>query len=766
MLIVNHGSLLRVSLSTIILTNFLFISKIKLYCTYYLIVAIYQRYYKIWHFIRICYFKVKRFVFTFLKNIMENNQKNGEAYETAIIGYPRIGEKRELKYLTEGYLSSVKGALNPEATEEFLNDVSTLRKDRLEKQNNSGLDYLNVGDFSLYDKMLDMVQLLWIVPEKYKNLDLNLTDTYFAMARGFQGNGKDVKALSMKKWFNTNYHYMVPEITKDITFDKNNLNFETLDTQILEAVAQSANNIKVSLIWPLTFLKLSKFFGSSELQDSVPSIIESYQGIIKHIVDKCNPAYIQIEEPSLVTDLSSEEKKIFKNMYDLIIQKQDNILLQTYFGAPDEDLVEAMYDTNAKAIGLDFIDGKDANLKTIEKLKFPEDKKLFAGVINGRNIWRNDYQKSIDVVDQLWHFTNDIVLNTSSSLLHVPYTTKWEEKMAEKYKKHLAFADQKIEELSDIKRVLQNNDTDGVLIRNRELIQEKKGSPELSKISKEIEKLIEEDFTREVSYAEREKIQKDELGLPILPTTTIWSFPQTKEVRKLRLQFKKWEISQEEYTKEIQQKTKEVVKLQEDIGLDVLVHGEYERNDMVEYFGENLDGIIFSENGWVQSYGTRGVKPPIIFGDVTRKKPMTVEWSAFAQSLTKKPMKGMLTGPVTILNWSFPREDIPLRDIAYQIALSIRDEVLDLEKAGIKIIQIDEAALREKLPLRRQDWEEYLDWAINSFRLVHSKVKPETQIHTHMCYSEFKHIMPSIKKMDADVITIETSRSGDDASIW
>ena len=410
-------------------------------------------------------------------------------------------------------------------------------------------------------------------------------------------------------------------------------------------------------------------------------------------------------------------------------------------------------------IGLDFIEGKKS-LELVYKHGFPENKTLFAGVVNGKNIWRNNYTNTLRLIDELEKYCKNIVLSTSCSLLHVPYTLSSETKLSDDYKKHFAFAEEKLEELSDLKRIL-SNDANQIpeYIKNQKLFNQTRDCKN-SDIQAAVKALSEKDFIRKPSFFEREAIQKVELNLPLLPTTTIGSFPQTSEVKANRSNYKKGKISREQYTQFNKDKIAECVALQEEIGLDVLVHGEFERNDMVEYFGEMLEGFLFTEKAWVQSYGTRCVKPPIIWGDISRRMPMTVDYSVYTQSLTSKYVKGMLTGPVTILNWSFPREDISLENSVFQIALAIREEVLDLEANGIKIIQIDEAALREKLPLRKNDWHgDYLDWAISAFRLVHSGVKPTTQIHTHMCYSEFSDIIKEIEAMDADVITFEASRS-------
>ena len=453
--------------------------------------------------------------------------------------------------------------------------------------------------------------------------------------------------------------------------------------------------------------------------------------------------------------------QLFEKLYSGILVSKGNskILLQTYFG-DIRDGYERIGKLSFDGIGLDFVEGKET-AHLVNKYGFPKDKVLFAGLVNGKNIWRNHYEKTLQVLDGLKEKGYSVVISTSCSLLHVPYTLENETKLSEEVKKYFAFAKEKLTELAELKQISEEADksANAAYKKNVQLFQSDRKCQN-EKVAKRVAAIEEKDFTRLPVFEEREKVQKDTFKLPLFPTTTIGSFPQTADVKSTRTAYKQGKITEKEYVEFNRKKIAECVELQEEIGIDVLVHGEYERNDMVEYFGENLDGYLFTEKAWVQSYGTRCVKPPIIWGDISRSKAMTVDWSVYAQSLTKKPMKGMLTGPVTILNWSFPREDISLKESAYQIALAIRDEVLDLEKNGISIIQVDEAALREKLPLRKSDWYcEYLDWAIKAFRLVHSGVKPETQIHTHMCYSEFTDIIPAIDNMDADVITFEASRS-------
>ena len=517
---------------------------------------------------------------------------------------------------------------------------------------------------------------------------------------------------------------------------------------------------KPAIIGAFTFLKLAKFTGKKTAGDFASNIIQAYSDILNKF-NVLGTQWVQFDEPALVMDLSEEDIILINKIYKAILPAKGNVkvLLQTYFG-DIRDCYREIVELPFNGIGLDFIEGKKT-LEFVESDGFPEDKILFAGVVNGKNIWRNNYTTTVSLLGELRKYCKNIVLSTSCSLLHVPYTLNNESKLSDDYKKHFAFAEEKLVELSELKKILSSENPELIdeYIKNKKLFDGTRNCENPS-VQAAVFALSQGDFVRQPTFSEREKIQKTEFKLPLLPTTTIGSFPQTAEVKANRSSYKSGKISFDQYTAFSKEKIAECIALQERIGLDVLVHGEFERNDMVEYFGENLEGYVFTENGWVQSYGTRCVKPPIIWGDISRFKPITVDYSVYAQSLTSKYVKGMLTGPVTILNWSFPREDISLKDCAFQIALAIRAEVLDLEANGIKIIQIDEAALREKLPLRKSDWHsEYLDWAIPAFRLVHSGVKPETQIHTHMCYSEFADIIKDIDDMDADVITFEAARS-------
>lgn len=659
-----------------------------------------------------------------------------------IVGFPRIGENRELKFITEKYFKH-------EATEEELKErAKDLRQHDRKLLLDSGLTNFTSNHFSFYDQMLDAAFLFNVIPENIAELDLSDLDKYFALARGYQGKKGDVKAWPMKKWFNTNYHYIVPQFTKDT-------DVKLAGTKIFDEFSESKEDGTITrpvLIGPFTLLQLSEFHGCVK-EDFVGAFVEAYAKIFKQLED-LGANWIQLDEPSLVKDLDEKELALFKALYDpLLLQKGKlKVLAQTYFGDV-RDAYDVLLKLPFDGIGLDFVEGR----KTLELVErgFDDGKVLFAGVVNGKNIWRNNYQKTLDLLKKL--NVKNLVLTTSCSLLHVPYTVASEE-LEEDVTKHFAFAEEKVKELVELDALLKNQSPE-FLKKNAELF-EKPRVLENAELHQKIADLKPEAFVRQPEFTVREKIQRQEFNLPLLPTTTIGSFPQTREVKQKRAAFRKHEISKEEYDEFIAERIDSWIRFQEEIGLDVLVHGEFERNDMVEYFGQHLEGYVFTKKAWVQSYGTRCVKPPIIWGDVSRKDPITVRWSVYAQKQTKKIVKGMLTGPVTILNWSFPREDISIKESTLQLALAIREEVLDLEKNGIRIIQIDEAALREKLPLRRSDWQsEYLDWAIPAFRLVHSGVKPETQIHTHMCYSEFNDIISAIDDMDADVISFEASRS-------
>lgn len=670
---------------------------------------------------------------------------------TSIVGYPRVGALRELKTASEQYFRGEIGA-------ERLHQVAAdLRRTHWTTQQANGIDFIPSNDFSYYDGLLDTAYLLNMTPYRYKALGLGPLDTYLAMARGYQGEQGDVKALAMQKWFNTNYHYMTPELDDSTAI-------RLTGTKLFDEYAEARQlgiETKPVLIGPYTLLKLAKYTGKKQVHDFVEETAAAYSAVLEQL-QTLGTAWVQLDEPALVTDLTAEDVELFRQLYTRILPSKGKVkvLLQTYFGDV-RDCYRELQELPFDGIGLDFIEGKQS-LALIRQYGWADDKVLFAGVVSGKNIWRNRYAHTLELLQQLRESADNVVINTSCSLLHVPYTVRNEHQLQPAYKAHLSFAEEKLQELAELAAIWTDeagHHANAFYIRNRKIFDQPRHTINEA-VQTRVAAIREDDYVRLPASAERAEIQREKFRLPPLPTTTIGSFPQTADVRANRFAYKKGMIGEEAYKQFNYAKIAACIARQEEIGLDVLVHGEYERNDMVEYFGERLDGFLFTANGWVQSYGTRCVKPPILWGDVARTRPMTVEESTYARSLTSKPVKGMLTGPVTILNWSFPREDVPLRESAIQLALAIRDEVLDLEASGIGMIQIDEAALREKLPLRRSEWQsEYLSWAIPAFRLVHSGVRAETQIHTHMCYSQFSDILPDIDAMDADVITFEASRS-------
>jgi len=659
---------------------------------------------------------------------------------TYVIGFPRIGEQRELKKALEGYWS---GKITQE---ELKKTASDLRKRHWVYQKNAGIDMISINDFSFYDNMLDTAVMLNAIPEKYKDIE-NELDRYFAMARGDNTH----KALEMTKWFNTNYHYIVPELDENMEFSANTSKIK----EELNEIKELGINPKINLIGPITFVKLSKVNGDEE------KIIEKLIPIYKEIINEFKDYNIQMDEPYFVTNPTSKDLELLEKVYNELA-KDANIYVATYFEHSNE-ANEVLAKTPIKGMFLDFVAGNENKIKAL----INAGKEIGIGIVNGRNVWVNDIEKSAEFIKGLTEAVDSdkVHIGSSCSLLHVPYTLKYETKMDEDIKSWISYALEKLDEIRVINKLVKNeelNEIDKeVLEGNKIAIATRKTSKKIHDpiVQDRVSNLTEKDKHRSVPFEERIKLQHENLKYPILPTTTIGSFPQTPELRKLRRDYKNGIISEEEYKNKIKEMIKDAVKFQEEINLDVLVHGEFERNDMVEYFGEQLNGVAFSQNGWVQSYGSRCVKPPLIYGDVSRPKDMTVEWITYAQSLTNKPMKGMLTGPVTMLNWSFVRDDQSKKTTAYQMALAIRDEVEALEAAGIKVIQVDEAALREGYPLRNEKRKDYEDWAITAFRITTSIVKPETQIHTHMCYSEFSDIMDAIEDMDADVISIENARS-------
>jgi|WetSurMetagenome_2_1015567.scaffolds.fasta_scaffold00246_16 5-methyltetrahydropteroyltriglutamate--homocysteine methyltransferase len=673
----------------------------------------------------------------------------------SVIGYPRLGEKRELKFAVEAYM---RGEMKEN---EVFSVIAGLKIRQWELQKKYGVDYISSGDFSLYDNMLDTTVMLNAVPPEYNDAPLGLLDRYLAMARGCQRGSVDLKPFGMKKWFNTNYHYLVPVLNDNIQF---RLDADRIVGDYLLAKSNMINT-KPAVIGPFTFIKLAKIMQEERSFRCYAERIKELYAELFNTLDQHGIPLLQVEEPALAIDLTKGETDLFRLIYDDLLKGKGRmeVLLQTYFG-DIRDIHRMLFDMDFDAFGLDFVDGPK-NLDLIKSCWFPSGKKLFAGIVNGKNIWKNDYAKSLQTLDELAKYIKkeNIVLSTSCSLLHVPYTLDNESAMDARIKRQLAFAKEKLVELQELSELFGagSYENSPYFRDNREILKNRKRGFRVLSTGQDKGVLFPEaEITRKPSFDERIKKQEALLGLPMFPTTTIGSFPQTDDVRKNRRQYKKGEISFEQYESFIREKISGVISLQKSAGLDILVHGEYERNDMVEYFAENLDGFLLTSNGWVQSYGYRGVKPPIIFGQVKRRaEPITVKWTAYAQSLADRPVKGMLTGPTTIINWSFPMEDYPVEITASEIARAIRDEIRDLEAAGIKVIQVDEAALREKLPLRKEGRDEYLDCAVKAFRLAVSSAKAETQIHTHMCYSEFSDIMDAIKNMDVDVITIESARS-------
>ncbi|SEN17754.1 methionine synthase (B12-independent) [bacterium A37T11] len=683
--------------------------------------------------------------------------------KTNILGYPRVGALRELKKANEAYWA---GKISQQ---ELLQAGLKIREGNWKTQQEAGIDLIPSNDFSFYDQVLDTTLLVGAIPARYhdfidkKESEYDL-DLYFAMARGFQKEGLDVTAMEMTKWFDTNYHYIVPEFTKDQVFS---LTSKKSVKEFAEA-KQLGIVTKPVLVGPITYLLVGKEkehgFHRLDLIDRLLPVYEELFGLLKAE----GAEYIQLDEPFLALDLDDKTRALYKEVYSRLAKAADGlkIVLATYFEGL-RDNAETALSLPVAVLHVDAVRGR----ADVEQLltKIPAGLTLSIGVVDGRNIWKNNYEKSLELLKKAVEVlgSDRVWVAPSSSLLHVPFDLDLEdneESLPAEVKNWLAFAKQKLAEVKDL-AVLAEGEVDAA---TQARFEANKQAQELRRTSKLIHKdavkqrvasITEEDGRRNSPFAERKVKQQASLNLPSFPTTTIGSFPQTKDVRKWRADWKKGTITDAEYDQLLKDETENTIRLQEELDIDVLVHGEFERNDMVEYFGEQLEGYAFTKNGWVQSYGSRCVKPPVIFGDVSRPNDMTVYWSAFAQSLTNRPVKGMLTGPVTILQWSFVRDDQPRSETTFQIALAILDEVQALEKAGIKVIQIDEPAIREGLPLRKADQKAYLEWAVEAFRVSSSNVADETQIHTHMCYSEFNDIIEHIAAMDADAITIETSRS-------
>ncbi len=669
--------------------------------------------------------------------------------KTYVTGYPRIGENRELKKVIEGFW---------EQREEFDTVTRVSRELRIrhwQEQQARGIDFISSNDFSLYDSMLDMAVLFNAIPERFRHIEDD-HERYFAMARG-AGNAV---AMEMTKWFNTNYHYIVPELS-------GNMNLELHPARVLSEFKEAAEigiKTKINLIGPVTFLALSKRVdGSDDSLDLLPAFLPLYVSLLRSISEMDDEIFVQFDEPIVVSDPDDRTLTCLRTTYETLTRAVPRLklIVTTYFDHATE-AIEALRDVDLFAMGLDLVCGPE-NLLALSRLN---GKRLIAGIVDGRNIWKNDYQRSLSTLQALEHSMqpDDIILSTSCSLLHVPYTLTHETTLDPGIRSWMSFAREKLTELSDISNIHSTkNSIPGnpeILQANQRIIRDRQCSlrihdPAVRRRSRSITQRV-----REGGFAERAMAQSKVFKLPPLPTTTIGSFPQTDSLRRLRQDLKKGTITGDEYTLRIRNHIDSCIEFQEKIGLDVLVHGEPERNDMVEYFGEQLSGFAFTQNGWVQSYGTRCVKPPVIYGDINRRKPMTVDLISYAQSRTRKPVKGILTGPVTILNWSFVRDDIERSDVCEQIALVIRDEIEDLQHAGIRIVQVDEAAFKEGYPLRKEKRDKYERWAVKNFQFAVSSAHMSTQIHTHMCYSDFNDIIQTLEMMDADVLAIETSRSG------
>ncbi|MCT7529346.1 5-methyltetrahydropteroyltriglutamate--homocysteine S-methyltransferase [Aliarcobacter cryaerophilus] len=666
-----------------------------------------------------------------------------------VIGFPRIGEKRELKKVLEDYWAKKVDFSEVKYVAE------NLRKRHWTYQKEAKINFIASNDFSLYDNILDTTILLGAIPKRFQHLKDE--ELYFAMARGNQ----DCVAMEMTKWFNTNYHYIVPEISKDTTFK---LNSKKVIEEYKEALELGINT-KINLIGAITYLGLSKSVDNSDLFAHISSVVKVYKELLEEISKLNSEIVVQFDEPLFVKDLEPKVLSLLKPVYDELsnVSKNIKIVVTTYFEHSNE-ATKILVNTPIWALGLDFIHG----VKNCDSLEFIKNsnKVLIAGVIDGRNIWKSNFEDKLNLLNKISNVVSkdNIIVGTSCSLLHVPFTLSYEDNLDKEIKSWLAFANEKLKELNLVSKQFFGSKLSlediANIEKNRQDNIQRKVSIKIhnQKIQEEIKNL--KKFEREDKFEDRIKVQREFFKYDALTTTTIGSFPQTPEIRENRKNYKANLISKEEYETQIKKYIDDCVAFQEDIGLDVLVHGEPERNDMVEYFGQLLEGFAFTSNAWVQSYGSRCVKPPVIFGDVSRPNAMTVEWIKYAQSKTSKVMKGMLTGPVTILNWSFVRDDIPRNEVTKQIALCINKEVDDLQNAGIKMIQVDEAAFKEGYPLRAENIKAYENWAVENFRLSVSSAKANTQIHTHMCYSEFNDIIKTIEAMDADVISIETARSG------
>jgi 5-methyltetrahydropteroyltriglutamate--homocysteine methyltransferase len=675
---------------------------------------------------------------------------------TQNLGYPRIGSQRQLKKASEQYWAG-------KITLGDLKEVARKIKEKnWQTQLDAGIDLIPCNDFSFYDQVLDTSFMLGVIPKRYSPvLSLvktnNEIDAYFAMARGYQKDGLDITAMEMTKWLDTNYHYIVPEFTANQEFKIFN---ENVFGEYHNAKKQLGQKAKPVLVGPVSYLLLGKEKEAGfERIDLIKKLVPVYVEIINRL-KQLGAEWIQLDEPCLVLDLSKKEKEAFEFAYRSIANRVSGVklLVATYFDALLDNTQLAL-SLPVSALHIDLVRAPEQLDEVLTLI--PNNLTLSLGVVDGRNVWKNDYQKSLVLVEKAVEKIGSerVIIAPSCSLLHSPIDLDLETELDPEIKNWMAFAKQKLTEISEIKQIAEGNHD--LLQANKQAIESRRLSTKVHKqvVKDRVAAITDADAARQSAFPVRQQLHRQRFNLPSFPTTTIGSFPQTDDIRQLRAKFKKGELTLEQYDSAIEHATIEAIRWQEEIGIDVLVHGEFERNDMVEYFGEQLDGFLFTKNGWVQSYGSRCVKPPVIYGDISRPKDMTVRWTKFAAAQTNKPMKGMLTGPVTILQWSFVRDDQPRDVTTNQIAFAIRDEVVALEAAGIGIVQIDEAAIREGLPLRNSKRPHYLDWAVRAFRITAGGVQDQTQIHTHMCYSEFNDIIEHIAAMDADVITIETSRS-------
>lgn len=655
--------------------------------------------------------------------------------QTSIVAYPHIGKQRELKYLLEKYWRKEISAATLEK------EAAALRQVHWQNQVDGSLDYLTINDFSLYDTVLDTACLFNIIPTRYRRLGLSALDTYFALARGYRDEKGTVAPLAMKKWFNTNYHYIVPEFSDDCDIK---LVSQTPLAQYRETASYQLKK-KLLLLGPFTLLKLSAYSGSKGPAAYVPTLIRAYLEFFRCCQQE-KVELLQLDEPALTLDLQQEDLNLLKKLYSELLAGKGKlqILLQTYFGDVRDcydDLIKLDFD----ALGLDFVEG-EKTLQLVSSAPFPTDKILFAGIVNGRNVWRNSYTTSLNLIKNLQLQGINLVLQSSCSLQHVPYSLTGEKNLPPALKEKLAFGEEKIRELLLLKELAAADPAaDSTAV-----------TPTVNTAKNQVKLLP---LQAKATYEQRAKLQQQCLNLPLLPTTTIGSFPQSQAVRQNRRRYNKQLLKLCDYEKFNYAEIKKCIRFQEEIGLDVLVHGEFERNDMVEFFAQQLSGFVVTQNAWIQSYGSRCVKPPIIVDDIKYRQPMTVKWIKYAQTLTTKPVKAVLTGPTTIVNWSFNREDIPAQNSILQLAAALKNEVAALEKSGSKIIQIDEPALREKLPLRKADQAAYLETAVNAFQFLHNSCRPETMIQTHICYSDYTDIIPWLDKLDADVILLEASRT-------